>query len=114
MNIMVTGGAGFIGSHIADAYIESGHNVIIVDNLSNGVKKFINPKAELCNLDIRDEKISEVFKEHKIDILNHHAAQIDLRKSIADPKLDADINILGSINLLEAALKNNIKKVIFL
>jgi len=110
---MVTGGAGFIGSNIVDAYIEEGHNVVIVDNMSKGMKKFINPKAEFCNVDIRDENISDVFKKYDIDILNHHAAQIDLRKSIADPKLDANINILGSINVLEAALKNNIKKVIF-
>ncbi len=110
---MVTGGAGFIGSNIVDAYVEQGHNVVIADNMSQGTKNFINTKAEFCNVDIRDENISDIFKKYNIEVLNHHAAQIDLRKSIADPKLDADINILGSINLLEAALKNNIKKVIF-
>ena len=113
MNILVTGGAGFIGSNVVDAYIDVGHNVVIADNMSKGIRKYVNPKAEFCNIDIRDENISEIFKKYGIEILNHHAAQIDLRKSISDPKLDADINVLGSINLLEAALKNNIKKVIF-
>lgn len=113
MNIMVTGGAGFIGSNIVDAYIEGGHNVVIVDNMSNGVRKFVNPNAVFCNMDIRDGKISDIFQDYKIDVVNHHAAQIDLRKSITNPEFDIEINIQGSINLLEAAAAQNVKKVIF-
>jgi len=113
MNILVTGGAGFIGSQIADEYIKLGHNVIIADNMSTGVKEFINPSAKFYEVDIRDDKISEIFKKHKIDVINHHAAQIDLRKSVADPKYDVDVNVIGSINLLQHAIENGVKKFIF-
>ena len=113
MNILVTGGAGFIGSQIADAYVKAGHNVIIADNMSTGVKEFINPKAKFYELDIRGEKISEVFESCKIDVINHHAAQIDLRKSVDDPKYDVDVNVNGSINLLQNAIKYGVKKFIF-
>jgi UDP-glucose 4-epimerase len=113
VNILVTGGAGFIGSNIADAYINMGHNVIIADNLSTGVKSFINPKAIFYEIDIRDDKFSNIFKENKIDIINHHAAQIDLRKSVEDPKYDVDNNVIGSINLFQNAVKYGVKKIIF-
>ncbi|HWA05991.1 MAG TPA: NAD-dependent epimerase/dehydratase family protein, partial [Ignavibacteria bacterium] len=113
MTILVTGGAGFIGSNIADAYIEKGHDVIIVDNMSTGVKEYINPKAKFYEMDICDNNISQVFKENKIDIVNHHAAQIDLRKSVEDPKFDINVNIAGSVNLLENARSNGVKKFIF-
>jgi len=113
MNILVTGGAGFIGSHIVDAYIRNGHNVIIIDNMSTGVREFINPAAVFYEMDITDDRISEVFREHKIDIVNHHAAQIDLRKSVQSPMFDIDVNIKGSVNLLENAVKNGAKKFIF-
>jgi UDP-glucose 4-epimerase len=113
MNILVTGGAGFIGSNIADEYIKLGHNVIIADNMSTGVREFINPKAVFYEVDIRDEKLSEIFENYKIDIVNHHAAQIDLRKSVESPKFDVDVNVTGSINLFELAVKHKVKKVIF-
>jgi UDP-glucose 4-epimerase len=113
MNILVTGGAGFIGSHIADKYIELGHEVIIIDNMSTGVREFINPKAVLYEMDIRDDGVSEIFAKHRIDIINHHAAQIDLRKSVDDPKFDVDVNVIGSINLLQNAVRNNVSKFIF-
>ena len=113
MNILVTGGAGFIGSQIADEYIKLGHNVIIADNMSTGVKEFINPKAKFYPVDIRDDKIADIFKKHKIEIINHHAAQIDLRKSVSDPKYDVDVNVIGSINLLQHAIENKVKKFIF-
>ncbi len=113
MNILVTGGAGFIGSQIADAYIGHGHNVIIADNMSTGVKEFINPKAKFYETDIRSENIGEIFKKHNIDIINHHAAQIDLRKSVDDPKYDVDVNVIGSINLLQHAIEYKVKKFIF-
>lgn len=113
MNILVTGGAGFIGSQIADAYINKGHDVIIVDNMSTGVREFINPKAKFYEIDICDDKIKEVFSKHKIDLINHHAAQIDLRKSVEDPKFDINVNIAGSVNLLQNAIKSSVKKFIF-
>ena len=113
MNILVTGGAGFIASHITDAYINAGHNVVIIDNLSTGVKEFINPKAKFYEMDICDSGVADVFKENKIDIINHHAAQIDLRKSVDDPKFDIQVNIAGSVNLLQNAIANGVKKFIF-
>lgn len=113
MNILVTGGAGFIGSHVVDAYIELGHNVIVVDNLSTGSIENLNPKAKFYQLDIRDDKIEEVFKLEKIDIVNHHAAQMDVRKSVEDPIYDADVNIIGSLKLLQFSVKYDIKKFIF-
>ena len=113
MNILVTGGAGFIGSQIADRYLELGHNVIIIDNMSTGVKEFINPSAIFYEMDICDESIGRIFEKHKIEIINHHAAQIDLRKSVEDPRFDIYVNVSGSVNLLENAVKHKIKKFIF-
>ncbi|HMT10577.1 MAG TPA: NAD-dependent epimerase/dehydratase family protein [Ignavibacteria bacterium] len=113
MNILVTGGAGFIGSNIVDAYISKGHNVVIIDNMSTGVKDYINPKAKFYELDVCDAGISKVFDENKIDLINHHAAQIDLRKSVDDPAFDINVNIAGSVNLLQNAIKNGVKKFIF-
>lgn len=113
MNIIVTGGAGFIGSHVADAFIKEGHRVIIIDNLSTGREENINPKAEFHKLNINDPEVEDIFKNNKIDILDHHAAQIDVRKSVADPVFDADTNIIGAIKLMEYGRKYGVKKVIF-
>jgi len=113
MNILVTGGAGFIGSHVADKYITEGHNVIIVDNLSGGVLENINPKARFYQLDIRSEKLEDVFQKEKIDVVNHLAAQMDVRQSVSDPKFDASVNVLGGLNIFESARKHRVKKVIF-
>jgi UDP-glucose 4-epimerase len=113
LNILITGGAGFIASHIADAYIAERHNVVIVDNLSGGVLENINPKAVFYQLDIRSEKLEDVFQKEKIDIVNHHAAQMDVRRSVADPKFDASVNVLGGLNLFESARKHRVKKIIF-
>lgn len=113
MKILVTGGAGFIASHVADAYINEGHDVVIVDNLSMGKKENVNPKATFVQMDIRDEAIREVFAREHFDIVNHHAAQMDVRKSVDDPMYDASVNVLGSINLLENSRKYGVKKFIF-
>ncbi len=113
MNILVTGGAGFIGSHISDAYIAAGHTVVIVDDLSGGVPENINPKAKFYQLDIRSEKLGDVFQKAKIDIVNHHAAQMDVRRSVADPAFDASVNVLGGLNIFEQARKYGVKKFIF-
>ena len=113
MNVLITGGAGFIGSHIADAYIAEEHNVVIVDNLSGGVLENINQKAKFYQLDIRSEKLEDVFQKEKIDVVNHLAAQMDVRRSVDDPKFDASVNVLGGLNLFESARKHRVKKIIF-
>ena len=113
MRIVVTGGAGFIASHIVDAYIDGGHEVHIIDDFSTGRKENVNPKATLHSLDIADRKAAELVAEIKPDVLNHHAAQMDLRRSVEDPLLDARINIIGFVNLLEACREGGVKKVIF-
>jgi UDP-glucose 4-epimerase len=112
MTILVTGGAGFIGSHIVDRYINEGHKVIIADNLSTGYRKNINPKAIFYKIDICSSKLEGIFIKHKISIVNHHAAQVDLRMSLANPVNDARINIEGSLNLFNCAVKHNVKKII--
>ncbi len=104
MKILVTGGAGFIGSHLTDAFLTLGHSVVILDNLSSGKRTNINPSATFVQGDIRDAKlVMELFQEHKFDVVNHHAAQLDVRKSVADPVFDCTTNVLGTLNLLEAA-----------
>ncbi len=113
MKILVTGGAGFIGSNIVDAYIDAGHEVAVIDNLSNGKEENLNPKARFYKIDIRSPEIDLVFAKEKPDILNHHAAQIDVRKSVADPIYDAGVNITGMIGLLQSSVKHAVKKVIF-
>ncbi len=113
MNIIVTGGAGFIGSHLVDRLIEQGHQVVVVDDLSTGRKENLNPQAKFYQLDILNPGLSEIFKKEKPEIVFHLAAQINVRKSVAEPIEDAEINILGSINLLENCKKFGIKKIIF-
>jgi UDP-glucose 4-epimerase len=113
MKILVTGGAGFIGSNVVDAYIEQGHEVIVVDDLSSGKKQNLNNKTKFYKLDICDRSLEEIFRKERIDIVNHHAAQVDVRKSIADPAFDARINIEGSLNILENCRKYGVKKIIF-
>ena len=98
MNILITGAAGFIGSHIADAYIAEGHHVVIVDDLSGGVRENVNSKATFYQLDIRSETLEEVFRKEHIDVVNHLAAQMDVRRSVADPQFDASVNVLGVLN----------------
>ncbi len=112
MRILVTGGAGFIGSHVVDAFVDAGHEVEVVDNLSSGRRENVNSRAKLHVMDIRDEKIDELFQKGNFDVLDHHAAQMDVRRSVEDPLYDADVNVMGTIRLLEAARKNGVKKVI--
>ncbi|NIA30353.1 MAG: NAD-dependent epimerase/dehydratase family protein [Actinobacteria bacterium] len=112
MKILVTGGAGFIGSNIVDAYIAAGHDVVVLDNLSTGRIKNLNKKAEFAQLDIQDD-LSALFSKHKFDIVNHHAAQMDVRRSVEDPIFDARTNVLGFINILQNCARSGVKKVIF-
>ena len=115
MKILVTGGAGFIASHVADRLIEEGHEVAVVDNLSTGFKRNINPAARFYEVDIRnDVELGKVFDEFKPDIVNHHAGQMDVRVSTREPGLDAEINILGSLNVILLAVKYNIRKFVYI
>jgi len=113
MKILVTGGAGFIGSNIVDRYLGEGHEVVVVDNLITGKRENLNPKAKFYEIDILDPEIGEIFKKEKPAVINHHAAQIDVRKSLSDPIFDAKVNILGTINILENSVKAGVKKVIY-
>ena len=114
MKILVTGGAGFIGSNIVDELIEQKHKVVIVDNLATGNIKNVNKKAKFYKVSVCDKKkIDEIFKKEKIDVVIHHAAQLDVRKSVIDPCFDADVNIKGALNILEACKNTKVKKIIF-
>ena len=111
--ICVTGGAGFIGSHVADALVADGHRVLIVDDLSSGSKDNVPKDSELFVLDVRSEEAAKLLVEREVEILVHHAAQMDVRRSVADPVFDADVNILGLLNLLETARGQALRQVIF-
>jgi len=114
MKILVTGAAGFIGSHVADAYVNLGHEVVIVDDLSRGSKRNLNPKSRFYQCDIRDrDGIEKIFLLEKPAIINHHAAQMDVRRGVREPLFDAQVNILGSINLIEAAVAHGAKRFIY-
>lgn len=113
MKILITGGAGFIASHITDAFIEEGHDVTVLDDLSTGFEKNLNAKAKFVKMNICDPDIEGLFENGKFDLVNHHAAQMDVRRSVADPAFDANINILGTINLLQSSVKHGIKKFMF-
>jgi UDP-glucose 4-epimerase len=114
MKILVTGGAGFIASHIVDAYVGLGHAVTVVDDLSTGKKGNLNPKATFVRADIRDAgAVARLFADGPFDVVNHHAAQMDVRRSVADPVFDASVNVVGVLTVLEAAVKTGVKKVIF-
>lgn len=114
MKILVTGGAGFIASHITDAFINEGHQVVVLDDLSSGFEKNVNPKAKFVKGDICDKDLVEkLFSEENFDLVNHHAAQMDVRRSVKDPSFDANTNIIGTINLLQNAVKYNVKKFMF-
>jgi UDP-glucose 4-epimerase len=114
MKIIVTGGAGFIGSHVVDRYLGDGHQVVVVDNLVTGNRKNLNPAAKFVELDIRQaSEIEQLFAYEHFDVVIHHAAQMDVRKSTQDPVYDAQCNILGSLNLIISATRHHVKKFIY-
>ena len=114
MKIIITGGAGFIGSWVCDTYIENGYEVVVIDNLSSGLEENLNPKARFIRADIRNyAEIEKIFSSFKPDIVNHHAAQINVRVSVDDPTFDADVNILGSLNICRLCVEHNVNKLIF-
>lgn len=103
MKLVVTGGAGFIASHVVDAYVSAGHHVLVVDDFSSGDRKNLNPRAELVEADIRSAAAAKAIEAFQPEALNLHAAQIDVRRSVTDARLDAEINILGTLNVFDAA-----------
>jgi len=113
VKVLVTGGAGFIGSHVCDQFVRAGHEVIALDNLSSGKKENLDPRVRLAVLDIRSPEAAELIRSEKPHAICHLAAQMDVRRSVEDPRFDAEANILGMLNLLEAARVSGVKKVIF-
>ena len=114
MRILVTGGAGFIGSHVADRFLELGHEVAIFDDLSTGFREFVAPKARFYAGDLADPTaIDRCIADFRPEIVDHHAAQIDVRKSVSDPVWDARVNVLGSIGMLQACVKHGVRKVVY-
>jgi len=111
---LVTGGAGFIGSHLVDRLINDGHHVAVVDDLSTGSPDNLNPNAAFYEIDIRSNDLDAVFDKEKPDHVNHHAAQMDVRRSVREPMFDADVNVLGSINLIENCLRHDVKKIVYI
>lgn len=114
MRILVTGGAGFIGSNVVDRFVALGHDVAVFDNLSSGFREFVNPKAKLFVGDLADaSQVDAAIAEFRPEIVDHHAAQIDVRKSVSDPVFDARVNVLGSIGLLQSCSKHGVRKVVY-
>ena len=114
MKVLVTGGAGFIGSHVVDALISAGYEVVVVDDLSTGNLANLNPGATFYQVDIRSQQLAEVFEKERPDYVDHHAAQMDVRRSIADPLFDAEVNVIGSINLIECCRRYGVKRLIYI
>jgi UDP-glucose 4-epimerase len=110
--VLVTGGAGFIGSHVCEAYLREGWSVTVLDDLSTGRRENVPDGAELVEMDIRSDEVEALFAERRFEVLNHHAAQVDVRKSVADPVFDASVNVLGLLNLLEAARRTGVRRVL--
>ena len=113
MKVLITGGAGFIGSNVADGLLEKKHKVVIVDDLSNGKKENIPGKARFYRCDIRSKKLSGIFKAEKPEIVIHNAAQLSVRVSVENPLMDADINVIGGLNVIQACHTHNVNKIIF-
>ena len=114
MRILVTGGAGFIGSHVVDRFIERGHEVAVLDNLSSGFRELVNPAARLYEADLTDSAaVERCFAEFRPEVVDHHAAQIDVRRSVDDPVFDAGTNIVGALGLLQACTRHGVRKFVY-
>ena len=114
MKVLVTGGAGFIGSHVVDAYLAAGIEVAVADNLSTGRRSNLNPGARFYEIDIRSKALWEVLEQERPEVVNHHAAQMSVRNSVADPLYDADVNIIGSLNLLEGCRRFGVQRIVYI
>jgi len=113
VKILVTGGAGFIASHVVDKYLEANHQVEVIDDMSRGRKENMRDDVVYHTIDIRSESVAKVFESGKFEVVNHHAAQMDVRRSTEDPLFDAGVNILGTLNLLQNCVKNDVGQFIF-
>ena len=113
MKVLVTGGAGFIGSHVVDALLDAGHDVAVVDDLSTGARANLNPRARFYEVDIRDARLAEVIAAERPAVVSHQAARANVRESLAQPILYADVNILGSLNLLESCRRAGVQKIVY-
>ena len=113
MKVLVTGGAGFIGSHLVDRLVLEGHEAVVVDNLATGKRRNINRAARFYKMDIQGWRLERVFRNERPNVVMHLAAQMDVRKSVEDPMFDAQVNVLGTLNVLQQAVKNGVRKVIF-
>ncbi|MDF0643066.1 MAG: GDP-mannose 4,6-dehydratase [Nitrospira sp.] len=113
MKVLVTGGAGFIGSHIVDRLVQEGHEVVVVDNLSTGKRRNLNRAARFFKTDIQGWRLERVFRNERPNVVMHLAAQMDVRKSVEDPVFDAQVNVLGTLNILQQAIKHGVRKVVF-
>jgi len=113
MRILVTGGAGFIGSHVVDTFVAAGHQVAVIDDLSSGRRENLNPQATFYQLDVQDAAVGDVFRRQQPEVLCHHAAQMDVRRSVADPVFDARVNLVGLLNLMEHGRQNGLRRVLF-
>lgn len=113
MKILITGGAGFIASHVVDACVAAGHEVLVVDNLSTGSVKNVHPEARFFRMDITDPAVEDLILQERPEVINHHAAQISVPFSVEDPHEDARVNVLGTLRLLQAAVRAGVRKVIF-
>lgn len=113
MRVLVTGGAGFIGSNIVDALIQRGDQVAVLDNLSSGFERNLNPEAIFFKRDLCDPGLKEVFREFRPEIINHHAAQTSVVKSVREPAYDARVNVMGSLNLIQEAIKHGVRKFVY-
>jgi UDP-glucose 4-epimerase len=114
MKVLVTGGAGFIASHVVDALIDAGFDVVVVDDLSTGRASNLNSRARFVRMDIRDPALAALFEQERPDFVNHHAAQMDVRRSIVDPLFDASVNILGSLNVIECAKATGVRRMVYI
>lgn len=113
MKVLVTGGAGFIGSHLVDRLVMEGHEAVVVDNLATGKRRNINRAARFYKMDIQSWRLERVFRNERPNVVMHLAAQMDVRKSVEDPMFDAQVNVLGTLNVLQQAVKHGVRKVIF-
>jgi UDP-glucose 4-epimerase len=113
MKVLVTGGAGFIGSHLVDRLVQEGHEVVVVDNLSTGKRRNLNRAARFCKLDIQSWRLERVFRNERPNVVMHLAAQMDVRKSVENPVFDAEVNVIGTLNVLQQAVRHGVHKVVF-
>ncbi|MFW6010572.1 MAG: NAD-dependent epimerase/dehydratase family protein, partial [Gemmatimonadota bacterium] len=112
--MLVTGGAGFIGSHVCEAYRDDGWDVTVLDDLSSGRRENVPDGVELVEMDIRSEDVADLFEARSFEVVNHHAAQIDVRTSVESPLRDASVNVMGLLNVLEGSRRTGIRRVVYI